>query len=51
MKKNKKQAKKKSVKNSSNDMNFSNSLKEASTNQQRFPHEEERDRRDGPGGN
>ena len=51
MKKEKKQAKKNSAKNSSNDMNSSNSLKEAATNQQRFPHEEERERRDGPGGN
>jgi len=51
MKKEKKQAKKNSVKNSSKTMNSSNSLNEAATNQQRFPLEEKRERHDGPGGN
>lgn len=51
MKKDKKQAKKNSVKNSSNTIDSPSSLKESATNQQRFPHEEERERRDGPGGN
>lgn len=51
MKNKAKLSKKNSIKNSSNTFSSPISLKESSTNQQRFPHEEERERRDGPRGN